>query len=408
MRSKRWDFAGSQGGLLAGRLDLPDRAPRAYALLAHCFTCGKDSLAARRIAAGLAARGIATLRFDFTGLGDSEGEFANTGFSSNIADIAAAIAALRREGRAPALLIGHSLGGNAVLAAAAEAPEAKAVAVIGAPFAASELLDRLKPQLAELERTGASDVSLGGRRFAIRRDFVEDLRRDDPAPRLVGLGKALMILHAPGDRIVGIDDARMIFDAARHPKSFVALDGADHLLTRPEDADFVADMLAAWLPRYLPAEAARAQSAGRAHQVLVAETGAGRFQQRVRAGGHEFLADEPVGAGGLGSGPNPYDLLLAALGSCTAMTLRLYAEHKGIALEHVRVGLDHRKIHVEDCRDCESRDGMIDEIIREIEIAGPLTAAERARLLEIADRCPVHQTLTHEIKIRTRDRRDPA
>jgi putative redox protein len=402
MRFEAWSFPNAQGERLSGRLDLPDGVPRAWALFAHCFTCGKDILAARRIAAGLAARGIATLGFDFTGLGSSEGDFASTGFSSNVADILAAVAQLRAEGRAPALLIGHSLGGAAVLAAAAGIPEVRAVAVIGAPFSTAHLLDRLEPQLAAVARDGEAQVTIAGRSFTLRRDFVEDLQRQDQAARIARLGKALLILHAPQDAIVGIENARAIFDAARHPKSFVALDGADHLLTRPRDAEFVADILAAWLPRYLDPLAVVADTAALGNAVTVTETGVGRFQQRVEAGGHYLVADEPASAGGLGSGLNPYDLLLAALGACTSMTLRLYAERKGWPLERVRVGLDHRRIHAEDCADCETKVGLVDEISREIEIKGPLDDGQRERLMEIADRCPVHRTLTSEIVIRTR------
>lgn len=261
MRVEAWSFPNARGERLSGRLDLPDGAPRAWALFAHCFTCGKDIPAARRIAAGLPARGIATLRFDFTGLGGSEGDFADTGFSSNVADILAAAAGLRAEGRAPALLIGHSLGGAAVLAAASGIPDARAVAVIGAPFSAAHLADTLEPQLAATAGDGDAQVTIAGCSFTLRRDFVEDLRRQDQAARIAHLGKALLILHAPQDAIVGIDNARAIFDAARHPKSFVALDGADHLLTRPGDAEFVADLLAAWLQHYLDPVAAVVESA---------------------------------------------------------------------------------------------------------------------------------------------------
>jgi alpha-beta hydrolase superfamily lysophospholipase len=305
MRVEAWSSPNAQGERLSGRLDLPDGAPRAWALFAHCFTCGKDILAARRIAAGLATRGIATLRFDFTGLGSSEGDFANTGFSSNIADILAAVAQLRAEGRVPALLIGHSLGGAAVLAATAGIPEVRAVAVIGAPFSVAHLLDTLEPQLAAVARDGEAQVTIAGRSFTLRRDFVEDLQRQDQGVRIAHLGKALLILHAPQDAIVGIDNARAIFDAARHPKSFVALDGADHLLTRPLDAEFVADILATWLPRYLDPFAVAAEPAVPGNAVAVTETGGGRFQQQVEAGGHYLVADEPASAGGLALAPTP-------------------------------------------------------------------------------------------------------
>ena len=404
MRVENWSFPNAQGELLSGRLDLPVGETNAWALFAHCFTCGKDIQAARRIAAGLAARGIATLRFDFTGLGSSEGDFANTGFSSNVADILAAVAEMRIGGRAPALLIGHSLGGAAVLAAAASIPEVKAVAVIGAPFSAAHLLNTLEPQLAAAAASDSeAQVAIAGRTFTLSREFIADLRRQDQGTRIAHLGKALLVLHAPQDAVVGIDNARAIFDAARHPESFVALDGADHLLTRSRDAEFVAEMLAAWLPRYLGPLAAEAEPApAPGNAVTVRETGRGRFQQQVHAGGHCFLADEPVAAGGLGSGPNPYDLLLAALGTCTSMTLRLYAERKDWPLEGVRIALDHRRIHAEDCADCETRVGLVDEISRKIEIDGPLDDGQHQRLMEIADRCPVHRTLTSEIVIRTR------
>lgn len=404
MPMERWDFVGSRGNRLSGRLDLPVSAPCAYALFAHCFTCGKDILAARRIASGLAAHGIATLRFDFTGLGSSEGEFANTDFSSNVEDILAAIASLRAEGRAPELLVGHSLGGAAVLAAAASAPEVRAVAVIGTPFDAADLLEKLRLSSSDLEKKGVAQATIAGKSFAIRREFVEDLRRQNQAERIARLERPLLVLHAPGDEIVGIENARAIFDAARHPKSFVALDGADHLVSRPRDALFVADILGAWLPRYLPSENAAdelpAPSPASA-KVVVEETGGGLFEERVLAGGHRFLADEPKERGGGGAGPDPYDLLLAALGACTAMTLRLYADRKGVPLERVRVLLNHRKVHAEDCRDCEEREGFVEEITRKIAIEGELDASSRARLLEIAEMCPVSKTLSSKIVIRT-------
>ena len=394
MRSERFDFPGGGGHRLAARLDLPDGPPRAHALFAHCFTCGKDVNAAARLAAALAADGIATLRFDFTGLGGSEGEFANTGFSSNVADLVAAADRMRAAGRAPSLLVGHSLGGAAVLAAAARVPESRAVATIGAPFEVGHVLEQFAARVPEVEARGEAVVDLAGRPFAIRRAFVEDARAQEQAPRIAALGRALLVMHAPADGVVGVDNARAIFEAARHPKSFVALDGADHLLSRREDAAYAARVLAAWASRFLPAE----QEEG---LVVVEETGAGRFQQTVTAGRHRLLADEPAPVGGLGSGPSPYDLLLASLGACTAMTIRLYAERKGLGLRRVGVALRHRKIHAADCAECETRDGKLDEIAREITLEGDLGAEERARLLEIADRCPVHRTLHSEVRVLT-------
>jgi putative redox protein len=305
------------------------------------------------------------------------------------------------------LLVGHSLGGAAVLAAAARVPEAKAVATIGAPFEVGHVLERFAARVPEVEARGEAVVDLAGRPFAIRRAFVEEARAQEQAPRIAALGRALLVMHAPSDGVVGVENARAIFEAARHPKSFVALDGADHLLSRREDATYAARVLAAWASRFLAAPeaapAAPAVATGEREEglVVVEETGAGRFQQAVTAGRHRLLADEPAPVGGLGSGPSPYDLLLASLGACTAMTIRLYAERKGLGLRRVVVALRHRKIHAADCAECETREGKLDEIAREIALEGDLAPEERARLLEIADRCPVHRTLRSEVRVLT-------
>jgi uncharacterized OsmC-like protein/alpha-beta hydrolase superfamily lysophospholipase len=401
MRSERWQFAGHMGQNLAARLELPDGPPLATALLAHCFTCGKDVVAASRIAAGLAARGIATLRFDFTGLGSSDGDFANTNFSTNLQDLLAAADAMRARAMAPALLIGHSLGGAAVLAAAASIPEARAVATIGAPFDPTHLLHLFSAQLPEIAARGEAVVSLGGRPFTIKQQFVEDLRAHNPPASIGHLGKALLVMHAPTDAIVGIDNARQIFDAARHPKSFVSLPDASHLLDNRADANYAAAMLAAWSSRYVGAAPSAVEAPANGADVVVEETRNGKLQQHITAGPHQFFADEPVTEGGLGTGPNPYDLLLAALGACTSMTLRLYADHKGWPLDRIRVVLSHHKIYARDCADCETREGRIDEISRGIALAGALDVEQRARLMEMAEKCPVHRTLQSEVKVRT-------
>jgi putative redox protein len=399
--SERITFAGHGGAQLAARLDRPAGPPRAFALFAHCFTCSKDIFAAARVSQALAERGFAVLRFDFTGLGASEGEFASTNFSSNVADLVAAAEFLRANHEAPRLLIGHSFGGAAVLAAAEAVPEAVGVATIAAPFDPAHVAHLLASSQAEIEASGEAEVILSGRRFTIRRQFLEDIAAQRSAERIARLRKALLIFHAPRDETVGIENAALIYNAAKHPKSFISLDDADHLLTRRADAAYVAEVLAAWAGRYLPAPEPALAAALPAGQVLVEETWAGRLQQRVLAGRHALLADEPVGQGGGDTGPDPYGYLLAALGACTAMTLRLYAERKGWPLEGCAVRLEHRKLHAADCADCETRDGRIDEITRAITLAGPLDPEQRARLLEIADKCPVHRTLTGEVKIRT-------
>jgi putative redox protein len=393
------EFPGATGQKLAGRLDMPGQ-PRAFALFVHCFTCGKDIFAAQRIAEGLTQRGIAVLRFDFTGLGSSEGEFANTNFSSNISDIIAAARYLRERHQAPALLIGHSLGGAAVLAAAHQLPEVSAVATIAAPSAAAHITRHIAADPEQIAATGKASVMLGGRGFTITKQFLDDLGAQNFLVDLAHLKKALLVCHAPGDEYVGIENASAIFAAARHPKSYLSLEGADHLVKRRADAIYLADVIAAWSSRYLPVlEEPAALSPG---IVEVSETGNGHLTQHVRAGQHVLLADEPAAVGGDDAGPGPYDYLLAALGACTSMTMRLYAERKGIPAKRFAIRLAHRRVHAQDCVDCETKEGNIGEITRDIVIDGDVSDAQRTRLMEIADRCPVHETLTHEIKIRSR------
>ena len=397
-------FPGADGGQLAARLEPAQGTPRAYALFAHCFTCSKDSLAATRISRALAAAGIAVLRFDFTGLGGSAGDFSNTNFSSNIADLRAAADFLRENYAAPKILIGHSLGGAAVLAVAAQVPEAVAVATIAAPFNPDHVRGLLKPgTAAEIEARGEADVVLDGRTFRIRKQFIDDIAGHNLQEGIAHLRKALIVFHGPRDTTVNIDNAAQIFLAARHPKSFVSLDDADHLLTRKADAAYVAAVLAAWASRYL-GDTAHAESDAAATEpgtVTVQETRAGKFTQEIRAGTHVLHADEPAALGGNDTGPSPYDLLLASLGACTAMTLRAYAELKNLPLERVTVRLKHDKIYAQDCAECETREGRIDRIEREIELTGALDELQRAKLLEISAKCPVHRTLHSEVQIPT-------
>jgi uncharacterized OsmC-like protein/alpha-beta hydrolase superfamily lysophospholipase len=407
MPAQQFDFPNAEGLRLAGLIDLPAGETRAYALFAHCFTCGKDVHAAKRIAEGLTALGIAVLRFDFTGLGSSEGEFANTTFSSNVADLVAAADHLRRVKRAPALLIGHSLGGAAVLAAASAVPEARAVVTIAAPSDPAHVAGLFEDARAEIEARGEVEVKLAGRPFRIRRAFLDDVADQELSGRINALHKALLIFHSPTDDIVGIDNASRIFAVARHPKSFVSLAGADHLLSRRSDAAYVAKVIAAWAERYLDMAPQAAHAQEGAGVVIVRETGQGRFQQEITAGAHRLLADEPVDAGGAGSGPNPYEFLLAALGACTAMTVRLYAERKALRLDRVAVRLRHAKVHAADCETCERKDAKVDRIERGIVLEGELDENERARLLEIADKCPIHRTLTAGVDIATSALRDP-
>jgi putative redox protein len=400
MPSERFEFLNARGEKLAAALERPAGSPIAFALFAHCFTCGKDNLAAKRIAEGLTARGIAVLRFDFTGLGASEGDFANTTFSSNVEDLLAAANHLREAYQAPAILIGHSLGGAAVLAAARDIPEVRAVATIGAPADPAHVKGLFREHVADIYATGEVEVALAGRPFRIRREFLDDVAMHRLQDHLGNFRKALLVLHSPTDDTVGIENASAIFTTAKHPKSFVSLSGADHLLSKRGDAVYVADVIAAWSERYL--DTVPEPDEMPIEGVLVSETGNGKFEQSVVAGRHRYLADEPVSVGGNGTGPSPYEYLLAALGACTSMTIRLYADLKKIPLTRVSVLLRHDKIHAADCAECETKEGKIDRIEREIRLEGELSAEQRGKLMEIADKCPVHRTLHSEIDVRTK------
>ncbi|MCF7222374.1 bifunctional alpha/beta hydrolase/OsmC family protein [Marilutibacter chinensis] len=405
MSSRRFEFENAQGQALAGRLELPaggDPDRWQYALFAHCFTCGKDIAAASRISRALAARGIAVLRFDFTGLGGSDGEFANTSFSSNVADLLAAAGALGREYRPPGLLIGHSLGGAAVLAAAHALPEVRALVTIAAPATAAHVRHLLADAEAVLRDDGEARVRIGPREFTIRRQFLDDLDANASDDHIGKLRRALLLFHSPVDEVVPIAEAARIYNAALHPKSFISLDKADHLLSRAADAEYVATALAGWASRYLEMDAGlaaadavpvlQAPTAVAEGEVLVTELDR-RFLRGLFTSTHAQMADEPVGQGGGDQGPTPYDLLLMALGACTSMTLRLYAGRKGYPLDDVQVWLRHERIHAKDCAECDRKDGHIERIVRRVKLSGALDPAQRADLLRVADRCPVHRTL---------------
>jgi len=403
MPTKKFQFTGEGGHQLAAALDLPDGEPSAYALFAHCFTCGKDVLAAKRIATALSTKGIAVLRFDFTGLGSSEGDFANATFSSNVADLVRAADHLRSVRKAPAILIGHSLGGAAILAAAEKIPEAKAVVTIAAPSDPSHVTGLFRDHVDQIREQGKAEVTLAGRPFTIKREFLDDVAEQRLLDEVGNLRKALLVMHSPTDDTVGIDNATRIFVGAKHPKSFVSLSGADHLLSQRRDSTYVAEVIAAWATRYVDLAAVPAADAqNEPRQVVVQETRNGKFQNTVAIGPHHLLADEPRAAGGDDTGPGPYDFLLTALGACKSMTMSLYADRKSFPLERATVMLNHSKIYAKDCAECETKEGMLDQIEVTIGLEGPLDADQRKRILEIADKCPVHRTLTSEIRILTK------
>ena len=399
---KKVEFKGSSGENLSGLLEIPASGANSFALFAHCFTCGKDIAAASRIARALVARGIAVMRFDFTGLGNSDGDFANTNFSSNVQDLEAAADFLRSNYLAPSLLIGHSLGGTAVLKAAQSIAESKAVVTIGSPADASHVAKQFACDLDTIKHKGEASVNLAGRQFLIKKQFLDDIEAAQTTDSLGKLKKALLVFHSPVDQTVSIKEAEKIYLNARHPKSFVSLDNADHLLSQKEDSEYVAATIAAWAGRYLGA-----RETVEAHtkdidkgQVRVSERDH-QFTQNVLSDSHFWLADEPVAVGGANLGPDPYEHLLAALGTCTTMTLRMYASRKKLPLDHVEVQLKHDRIHLKDCEDCDETGKRLETITRTVKLNGDLTEAERSRLLEIADRCPVHRTLHGHLEVIT-------
>jgi len=394
MHSEKISFPATAGVMLAARLDRPEGPIRAAAILAHCFTCSKAIAAARRIAGRLAALGIAVLRFDFTGLGHSDGEFANTNFSSNVADLLAAADWMAAQGMPAQLLIGHSLGGAAALKAAPQIASLRAVVTIGAPADPAHVAHNFGGKLDEIHERGHAMVNLAGREIEIRKQFLEDISAASLADALPRLGAALLVLHAPRDAVVGIENASTIFLAAKHPKNFVSLDDADHLLTREADAGYAADLISTWSSRYLDLAPEPITPGAPEGVVRVAEAEAGGFRQDITISGkHQLVADEPVSMGGTDQGPSPYQLLSAALGACTTMTIRLYARRKGIKLSYVACDVTHDKCHTQECDGCDKSQVKVDVFHRNIRLDGDLSADDRAGLLAIADKCPVHRTL---------------
>lgn len=402
MNFQKFSFPNQDGEQLGARLDLPiDSAPVAYALFAHCFTCTKNIRAAGNISHALTQQGIAVLRFDFTGLGESEGDFAETNFSSNVEDLVAAAKFLEKQYEAPKILIGHSLGGAAVLQAAAQIPRATAVVTLAAPFDPGHVTQLLQESREEIEQKGSAEVLLAGRPFSIKKQFLDDLESTESASHIRTLKKALLVLHGPLDQTVGIENAASIFQTAKHPKSFITLDQADHLLSDEADSLYAGSMIAAWASKYIDVSQAEVKSPTfKSNSQVTVRTESG-YRTDVLANGHSLVLDEPLSVGGTNLGPTPYDYLLAALGGCTSITLRMYADRKGWPLDSIVVHLNHNKIHAEDCEHCETQQGKIDHIDRRLELNGPLDREQRARLAEIANKCPVHKTLHSEIHVET-------
>lgn len=401
MNTQKLTFENREGLSLAGRLELPlDQRPHNFVLFAHCFTCTKNLNAVVHISRELTRAGFGVLRFDFTGLGESEGEFADTNFSGNVDDLVSAAEFLAKHYSAPTLLIGHSLGGAAAILAAARLPQVRAVATIGTPADPEHVTRLLKDSEAELNRHGKATVQLSGRDFTIKKQFVEDLKRHELTSVVHVLEKALLVLHSPQDTTVTIDNAEKLFVAARHPRSFISLDGADHLLTREADALYVGKTIAAWASRYvtIPEVIQIAGSTGAVASLNAADG----FTTTMRLGSHTLIADEPISFGGNDFGPSPYDYLSGALAACTAMTIQIYARRKAWDVANVTVQVMHAREHALDCAACEEASAKIDTFHKEITLTGNLNDDQKKRLLQIADKCPVHKTLHSAIEIRTK------
>lgn len=401
MPTRNIEFKNPEGAKLSARLELPpNQKPRDFAVFAHCFTCNKNFRAVRQISSALAANGFGVLSFDFTGLGESGGDFSETTFSGTVDDLVAAAEYLAREYAAPSLIVGHSLGEAAALLAAEKLASTKAVVTIGSPAEPQHLKNLFSDRLEDIDKAGAASVNIGGRPFVLKREFVQDLDDQDLLAIVGRMDKAFLFLHSPEDTVVGIDNAAALYRAARHPKSFISLSGADHLLTDPADGRYAGEVIASWASRYLPASP-QAKDIDTREDVVALLPADEKFTTTINAGGHRITADEPESFGGNNFGPSPYGFVSAGLAACTAMTLRLYADRKGWQLGDVAVHVSHSKTHAADCSDCEAGGSKIDNFVRTIEFSTELSSEQKAKLLEIADKCPVHRTLEAEAKIVT-------
>ncbi|MFY0605583.1 MAG: OsmC family protein [Cyclobacteriaceae bacterium] len=401
MRSEKVYFENEWSQKLSGRIDFPlIGQPKAFAIFAHCFTCSKDLKAVDSISTALTGQGIAVLKFDFTGLGQSGGDFSDTNFTSNLSDLEKAYEYLETNYSAPQIMIGHSLGGAAVLHVSGHLTNVKAVVTIGAPSNPEHVKAHVKSKEDVIIASGEAEVSIGGRPFKIKKQFLDDLAKNDNMKIIGELGKALLVMHSPQDTIVEVHNAAEIYQHAKHPKSFLSLDGADHLLSAKADSHYAGQMIASWANKYIDNERTITNAPEGEVWTRISDQG---FLTEITAGEHQLIADEPKDSGGTDLGPSPYGYLLSALGACTAMTLRMYANFKKINLTEVDVKLTHDKVHVTDGEQADKPGGKIDQIKRSIKLEGDLTEEQRARLIQIADRCPVHRTLEGNPQITTEE-----
>jgi len=392
MPAKKVEFTNKKGLKLAGKIEFPlTKKPEAFAIFAHVFTGSKNLASARHISRALTLNGFAVLRFDFAGLGDSEGDFSNTNFTSNVNDILSAAQFLEENFEAPKIIVGHSLGGAASVFAAKELDSIQAVATIGTPSEPEHVTHLFNCKMEDIEKYGEAVVEVGGRPFTIKKQFIEDLRSKNMFTLVKDLRKAILILHSPQDRVVEINHAAKIYQAAHHPKSFVTLDHADHMLMNKDDAFYTGNVISSWVKRYIDIN--KSPSLSTTKQV-VAQLGADGYTTRIMAGKHGLLADESEALGGNDFGPSPYELLNSALAACTAMTLQMYARRKKWDLQDVKVHISFNRSYKEDCASCSEEERRLEHFDKHIELIGDLTAEQHARLLEIAERCPVHRTLS--------------
>lgn len=398
MKLSDYTFPNQEGQLLSAHMQWPaNQEPHSYAIFAHCFTCGKNLNVVRHISTVLANRGFAVMSFDFTGLGESEGTFEESSIAANVTDLVSAAEFLETKFQPPALLVGHSFGGAAVILAAKQIQSVRAIATLGTPADLHHIKHLLGDYQSQLTNKGTATVSIAGRPFTIKSQFIEDLQRFSIAFTLSTLKKPLLILHSPQDEIVSIDNASIIYQAARHPKSFISLDGANHLLSKKEDSHYAAEIIATWAYRYLSINEPNIPETIHQTVATLGDKSSG-YTTLIKAGRHYITADEPESVGGRDYGPSPYELLSASLATCTAMTLRMYANRKELNISEIKVHVNHNKQHSKDCATNE----RIDQFERIIEINGNLDEAQKVRLIEIADKCPVHRTLKSEIEITTK------
>lgn len=394
-------FLNRENQELKGRLELPlDQKPHNFAIFAHCFTCNKNLSAVKNISRALTANGFGVFRFDFTGLGESDGDFENTNFSGNVDDLISAANFLTENFRAPTVIIGHSLGGTAAIFAASKISAIKAVATIGAPSNPKHVQNLLRSNIDEIKANGKAVVDLGGREFTIKKQFLDDLETQSLPDVAKNLNKALLIIHSPQDSTVEIKNAEEIYVAAKHPKSFVSIDGADHLLLKKEDSLYVGNLIANWTKRYL--NIPNTETLKTTHQALASLDATDGFSTQMKVGSHYMMADEPTSFGGNNFGPSPYEYVSAGLSACTAMTIQMYAKRKNWLVENVEVHTSYDTIHAEDCTDCENENAKIAVFNREIKLLGDLDDNQVKRLLQIADKCPVHKTLHATVQVITK------